>query len=55
MKQGGIINADAYIRLAEYAVKIIRERMENHLLPCDSESKWKDYALGVFTWKSKRK
>ena len=42
MKQGVIINADAYVRLFHYAEKKIREQVERHLLPIDFEGKWRE-------------
>ena len=42
MKQGGIINTEAYVRLSRYAVKKIREQVARHLLPNDFEKEWKE-------------
>ena len=41
MKQGELINVDAYIRLTDYAVLKIRERMARWLLPHGFMEEWR--------------
>ena len=47
MKQGELINVDAYIRLTDYAVQKIKERMVRRLFPPDFMEEWKKKIMGV--------
>ena len=47
MKQGELINVDAYIRLTDYAVLKIRERMARWLLPHGFMEEWRKKIMGV--------
>ena len=47
MKQGELINVDAYIRLTDYAVLKIRARMEKWLLPHGFMEEWRKKIMGV--------
>ena len=47
MKQGELINVDAYIRLTDYAVQKIRKRMARWLLPRGFMEEWKKKIMGV--------
>ena len=40
MKRGELINVDAYLRMTDYAIRKIRERMKAHPLPGDFETGW---------------
>ncbi len=47
MKQGELINVDAYIRLTDYAVLKIRERMARWLLPHGFMEEWRKKIMEV--------
>ena len=47
MKQGELINVDAYIRLTDYAVLKIRERMARWLLPHGFMEEWRKKIMRV--------
>ena len=47
MKQGELINVDAYIRLTDYAVLKLRERMARRLLPDGFMKEWRKKIMGV--------
>ena len=46
MKQGELINVDAYIRLTDYAVLKIRARMARWLLPHCFMEEWRKKIMG---------
>ena len=47
MKQGELINVDAYIRLTDYAVLKIRERMARWLPPHCFMEEWRKKIIGL--------
>ena len=47
MKQGELINVDAYIRLTDYAVLKIRERMAMRLFPQGFMEEWRKKIMRV--------
>ena len=47
MKQGELINVDAYIRLTDYAVLKIRARMARWLLPDGFMEEWRKKIMEV--------
>ena len=47
MKRGEQINVDAYIRLTDYAVLKLRERMARRLLPDGFMKEWRKKIMGV--------
>lgn len=50
LKQGKLINVDAYIRLLEYTVSKIQEQTARHLLPNDFAGKWRE-KINCFVWR----
>ena len=47
MKQGELINVDAYIRLTDYAVLKIRDRMARRLFPQGFMEEWRKKIMEV--------
>ena len=47
MKRGELINVDAYIRLMDYAVLKIRERMARRLFPQEFMEEWRKKIMRV--------
>ena len=48
MKQGELINADAYVRLKDYAIMKIREQEANGLLSGDFRKGWERTMISLF-------
>jgi len=48
MKQGELINADAYVRLKDYAIMKIREQEANGLLSGDFRKRWERTMISLF-------
>ena len=48
MKQGELINADAYVRLKDYAIMKIREQEANGLLSDDFRKRWERTMISLF-------
>ena len=47
MKQGELINVDAYIRMTDYAILKIKERMARWLLPHGFMKEWRKKIMEV--------
>ena len=48
MKQGELINADAYVRLKDYAIMKIREQEAKGLVPGSFRKEWKRTMISLF-------